>query len=228
MMVSKISLSFSLMILFLSALSQEYPQNYFRNPLNIPMQLVANFGELRANHWHMGLDIRTQQKVNLPVYAAAEGYIARIKIEPGGFGRAIYINHPNGYTTLYAHLNNFFPALEQYITEQQYNLKSWAVFLDIPPTLFPVKKGDFIAYSGSTGGSQGPHVHFEIRDTKTDKVLNPLLFGFALKDKIPPVILRLAVYDRSMSTYSQAPKLFGLKYVNGNYVPTSPLIIANT
>ena len=103
------------------------------------MQLVANFGELRANHWHMGLDIRTQQRVNLPVHAAAEGYIARVKIEPGGFGRAIYINHPNGYTTLYAHLNNFFPALEKYVKAEQYKLESWEVELEIPSNLFPVE-----------------------------------------------------------------------------------------
>src|SRR6478735_2895805 len=88
-----------------------YPQNYFRHPLNIPMQLVANFGEIRTNHWHMGLDIRTQQKVNLPVYAAADGYVARVSVEPGGFGQAIYIQHPNGYITLYGHLNAFYPAL---------------------------------------------------------------------------------------------------------------------
>jgi len=99
--------------------AQNYPKDYFRHPLNIPMQLVANFGEIRANHWHMGLDIRTQQRVNLPVYAAADGYVARIKVEPGGFGQAIYINHPNGYTTLYAHLNKFFPALDNYVMEQQ-------------------------------------------------------------------------------------------------------------
>ena len=91
--------------------AQSYPQNYFRHPLNIPMQLVANFGEIRTNHWHMGLDIRTQQKVNLPVYAAAEGYISRVSVEPGGFGQAIYIDHPNGFTTVYGHLNAFFPAL---------------------------------------------------------------------------------------------------------------------
>ena len=84
----------------------KYPQHYFRNPLDISMELAANFGELRPNHWHMGLDIRTNQKVNLPVYAAADGYIARVSVEPGGFGQAIYINHPNGYTTLYAHLNS--------------------------------------------------------------------------------------------------------------------------
>src|SRR5215216_4132705 len=187
--------------LFIQGWPQGYPQNYFRNPLNIPMQLVANFGELRANHWHMGLDIRTQQKVNLPVYAAAEGYIARVKIEPGGFGRAIYINHPNGYTTLYAHLNNFFPALEQYVKTEQYKLESWEVELEIPQNLFPVSKGSFIAYSGSTGGSQGPHVHFEIRDTKTDECLNPLLFGFPIADVVPPTISRLAMYDRNRSVY---------------------------
>src|SRR5215213_2254393 len=98
----------------------DYPKGYFRNPLNIPISLSGNFGELRSNHYHMGLDLRTNKVQNLPVFAAAEGYIARIKIEPGGFGRAIYVNHPNGYTTLYAHLNNFFPALEKYVKQNQY------------------------------------------------------------------------------------------------------------
>src|SRR4028119_257243 len=122
-------------LLFFSVLAQQktYPKGYFRNPLNIRMDLVANFGELRNNHWHMGLDIRTQQRENLPVYAAAAGYIARIKIEPNGFGRAIYINHPNGYTTLYAHLNAFMPALEKWVKEQQYQQESWAVELTLPP-----------------------------------------------------------------------------------------------
>src|SRR6478735_5452758 len=142
-----------------------YPQGYFRNPLNIPIQLAANFGELRTDHFHMGLDIRTQSRENLPVYATADGYISRIKIEPYGFGRAIYINHPNGYTTLYAHLNEFYPALEQYVKLQQYKQESWSVYLELPPGFFPVKKGDVIANSGNTGGSQGPHLHFEIRNT---------------------------------------------------------------
>jgi len=207
---------------------KNYPKGYFMWPVGAPIGLAANFGELRPDHYHMGLDCKTEKRQNLPVYAAADGYIAKIKIEPLGFGRAIYVNHPNGLTTLYAHLNNFFPALEKYAKEQQYKQESWEIFIDIPPDIFPVKKGDFIAYSGSTGGSQGPHVHFEIRDTKSDKVLNPLLFGFALKDKVPPVILRLALYDRNVSTYSQAPKLFGLKYVSGIYSPTSSLIIATT
>lgn len=194
-----------------------YPQQYFRNPLNIPMDLSANFGELRNNHWHMGLDIRTQQRENLPVYAAAEGFVSRIKVEPGGFGQAIYIDHPNGYTTLYAHLNKFYPELEQYVKEKQYELESWAVDINIPENLFPVKKGTFIAYSGNTGGSAGPHVHFEIRDTKTEQCLNPLLFGFPIQDKVAPIVYRLAMYNRNESIHTQAPVLYSLSGGGGKY-----------
>ncbi|MGZ8544123.1 MAG: peptidoglycan DD-metalloendopeptidase family protein [Flavisolibacter sp.] len=189
----------------------EYPQNYFRHPLNIKMELVANFGEIRTNHWHMGLDIRTQQRVNLRVYAAAEGFISRVLVEPGGFGQAIYIDHPNGFTTLYAHMNGFYPALDQYVRKQQYEKVSWHVDLKIPPGLFPVIKGTYIGLSGSTGGSQGPHVHFEIRDTKTENVLNPLLFRFPIPDAMPPTVSRLAMYDRNISTYEQSPQLLSLQ-----------------
>jgi murein DD-endopeptidase MepM/ murein hydrolase activator NlpD len=135
----------------------DYPHNYFRDPLAIPMSLAANFGELRPNHYHMGLDIRTAHRENLPVYAAADGYIARVSIEPFGFGQAVYINHPNGYTTVYGHLNRFLPALAAYIHKEQYRRRSWQIYLELPPSLFPVKKGDLIANSGNTGGSQGPH-----------------------------------------------------------------------
>ncbi|HVK98089.1 MAG TPA: M23 family metallopeptidase, partial [Flavisolibacter sp.] len=193
------------------AIAQKYPQGYFRHPLNIPMELVANFGEIRTNHWHMGLDIRTQQRENLPVYAAAEGYVARVVVEPGGFGQAIYIAHPNGFTTLYAHLKAFYPELEQYVTSQQYILESWRVDLKLKPGQFPVVKGQYIARSGNTGGSQGPHVHFEIRDTQTDKVLNPLLFRFPIPDAVPPTLVRLAMYDRNKSTYTQAPQLLNIQ-----------------
>lgn len=210
----------------LQAQVPQYPKGYFRNPLNVPMQLVANFGELRTNHWHMGLDIRTQQRENLPVHAAAAGYIAKIKIEPFGFGRAIYINHPNGLTTLYAHLNDFAPTIEHWVKTQQYNQQSWEVELTPPPSLFPVGKGDFIAYSGNTGGSQGPHVHFEIRETATDKCLNPLLFGFPIADAVPPALTRLGMYDRNRSVYAQSPQLIGLRKTGtGRYALTkaSPL-----
>lgn len=185
--------------------SVSYPRDFFRDPLNIPIHLAANFGELRAGHYHMGLDIRTQQKENLPVFAAADGFVTRVVIEPAGFGQAIYIRHPNGFTTLYAHLNRFFPALAAYVHEQQYRLESWQVSLDIPPGLFPVKKGDTIALSGNTGGSQGPHLHFEIRRTDGDVNCNPLLFGLPVPDNKPPTLLRLAYYDRSQGIYEQTP-----------------------
>lgn len=205
-----------------------YPKGYFQWPLGIQPALAANFGELRPNHYHMGLDCRTDHKQNLQVLAAADGYIAKVKIEPSGFGRCVYINHPNGLTTLYAHLNEFNPELEKYVTEQQYKQKSWRVFLDIPAGLFPVTKGQFFAYSGSTGASQGPHLHFEIRDTKTDKVLNPLLFGFDIKDDIAPDIYKLAVYDRSISVFEQSPKMYSLKKINGLYVTVPALITSNS
>lgn len=208
--------------------SKNYPKDYFEWPVGAEIGIAANFGELRPNHYHMGLDCRTDQKENVPVLAAADGYIAKVKIEPYGFGRCIYINHPNGLTTLYAHLNTFEPALEKYVTERQYAMKQWNVFIDIPADLFPVKKGDFIASSGNTGGSQGPHTHFEIRDAKSDKCLNPLLFGLPLEDSIPPNIIRLAVYDRTMSTYDQSPKIFPLKKINGVFTPAGGKITASS
>lgn len=202
-----------------------YPKGYFRNPLNIPISLSGNFGELRSNHYHMGLDLRTNRVENLPVYAAAEGYIARVKIEPGGFGRAIYINHPNGYTTLYAHLNAFFPALDNYIKQQQYERESWNLQLEMGPGQFPVKKGDFLAYSGNTGGSQAPHLHFEIRRTADEVNLNPMLFGFPLADNTTPNILRLAIYDRTRSIYENPPSIVAVKKT-GKIFTTSPSVIS--
>lgn len=208
---------------------KNYPKGYFAYPVGAKIGLAANFGELRPNHWHMGFDCRTDQKQNMPIYAAAEGYIAKIKIEPWGFGRAIYINHPNGLTTLYAHLNDFYPELEAWIKQQQYGQESWKIFLeDFPPNLFPVTKGQFIAYSGNTGGSQGPHLHFEIRDTKTDKVLNPGLFGFNIPDGVPPKISRLAIYDRCKSVFEQIPIIRPVSQKGKQFKISADTILINT
>lgn len=233
MNVRKLAVLWYFLVIFISGNAQvfparNYPQNYFQWPVLAKHALAANFGELRPNHYHMGLDCKTDQRENIPVVAAADGYIAKVKIEPFGFGRCIYINHPNGLTTLYAHLNEFYPALEKYITDLQYKTESWKIFVDIPEGLLPVKKGQQIAFSGNTGGSQGPHTHFEIRDTRTDKVLNPFLFGLGLADNISPDIHRLAMYDRCVSTYEQSPKFFSLKKTNGVYSVTPALIITNT
>jgi len=194
-----------------------YPQGYFQDPLDLPIHLAGNYGELRPDHFHMGLDMKTNGRENYPVYAAADGYISHIKIEPSGFGNAVYINHPNGYTTVYVHLNSFFPALQTYVRQRQYRLEKWEVFLDIPPDLFPVRKGQFIASSGNTGGSMAPHLHFEIRDTKTDENRNPLLFGLPIADNTPPVLLRLGLYDGNESTYLQPPRLYPLIRPSADY-----------
>lgn len=200
-------------------------KGYFRNPMNIPISLSANFGELRNNHWHMGLDIRTQQKVDLPVYAAADGYVSRVSVAPFGFGQCIYIDHPNGFTTVYAHLNSFYPALDKYVKDLQYEKESWAVDLKPEPGQFPVKKGQLIANSGNTGGSQGPHLHFEIRETISEVCVNPLLFGFADADNIPPVINRLAVYDRTKGLYEQAPRMVSVVKPKAGGLTTNPATI---
>jgi hypothetical protein len=222
-----------LVIIYCPAFSQifpakNYPKGYFRDPLNIPISLAGNFGELRPNHYHMGLDIRTNHRENLPVFAAADGYIAHIKVEPAGFGQAVYINHPNGYTTVYGHLNDFFPALSAYVKRQQYKMESWRVFLDIPPGMFPVKKGDLIAYSGNTGGSEAPHVHFEIRSTADDVNKNPMLFGMLIEDNTAPVILRLAVYDRTKSIYEQSPRILPVRRSGNFYSLANGIIITNS
>jgi hypothetical protein len=210
-----------LMVAGAYAQQKTYPAGYFRYPLSIAPKLNANFGEMRPNHFHMGLDLFTERRENLPIYAAADGYVARLKIEPGGFGRAIYLNHPNGFTTLYAHMNDFMPELEAYLKKKQYEAESWRTELTLPANLFAVKKGQFIGYSGNTGGSQGPHVHFEIRETVSEKCLNPLLFGFNIPDQVPPDLKNLAIYDRNQSVYEQAPRIVPLTKKSNVYSPSS-------
>lgn len=198
-----------------------YPKNYFQIPLKIPIELAGNFGEVRPNHFHSGMDIKTQGKENLPVYAAADGYISRIKLEKGGFGHALYITHPNGFTTLYAHLNDFAPKIQKYLTEQQYKNKSWMVDLLPDPSAFPIKKGEQIAWSGNTGGSTAPHLHFEIRNTADQSPLNPQLFGFKINDNIAPKVTKIAIYDLTKGVYEQTPRIFEVREKGGIYKPVN-------
>lgn len=211
------------------ATAQKYPQDYFRNPLNIPILLAGNFGECRGGHFHSGLDIKTTGKENLPVFAAGDGYVSRIKMDKGGFGHALYVTHPNGYTTLYAHLNNFAPKIQKYLREKQYAAEKWDVDLSLTADQFPVKKGEQIAFSGNTGSSSAPHLHFEIRDTRSEHPLNPQLFGLEVVDKKAPVPLEVAIYDMRRSIYEQSPRLLTLKKSGEMYMPSSGAeVISNT
>ncbi|MBL7720068.1 MAG: M23 family metallopeptidase [Flavipsychrobacter sp.] len=213
-------LLFFLLLLPLAATAQNYPQDYFRSPVNIPILLAGNFGECRGGHFHSGLDIKTNGKENLPIYAVADGYISRIKMDKGGFGHALYITHPNGYTTLYAHLNKFVPKVQRYLREQQYAREKWDIDLYPDAGMFPVKKGEQIAFSGNTGSSTAPHLHFEIRDTKTEHPLNPQLFGFKVTDTKAPIPLEIAIYDLRRSLYEQSPRVLPLKKTGTTYIPT--------
>ncbi len=216
---------FLLLILFYTpifAQQTDYPKDYFRPPLDIPMQLSGNFGELRSNHFHAGFDFRTQQKEGFPVHAVADGYISRIKISSYGYGKAIYIDHPNGYTTLYGHLQKGYGKVEAYIRAEQYKQQSYEIEVFPKPGELPVLKGDTIALSGNTGGSDGPHLHFEFRDTKSEKIINPLYFGLDIKDTRKPFVSSLVAYplgDSSSVNQSARPIIIGLSLqADGSYI----------
>lgn len=175
--------------------SQSYPKDYFRPPLDIPLYLSGTFGELRSNHFHSGIDIKTQGVQGKNIYAIADGYVSRIKVSEGGYGKTIYLTHPNGYVSVYGHLQKFNDVLEKFIINLQYKKESFVVESFPHKEMFKVKKGDVIALSGNTGGSMGPHLHFEIREEATQYPVNPLLFeSMKIKDFTRPKILGLAIY----------------------------------
>lgn len=190
---------------FLFAQTQ-YPKDYFRPPLDIPMQLSGNFGELRPNHFHAGFDLKTNQKEGLNVYAIADGYVSRIKISTFGNGKCIYITHPNGYTSVYGHLQTTVGPIQDYVKKTHYKEKAYEIEMLLKPDELPVTKGQLIALSGNTGSSEGPHLHFEIRDTKTEFVINPIFFGFDqnIKDTKKPTLSSLYVYPLYNATVNQS------------------------
>lgn len=188
----------------LFAQKKDYPKDYFVSPLDIPLHLSGSFGELRTNHFHSGLDFKTQQIEGHNILSCADGYVSRIKISSYGYGKAIYITHPNGYTTVYAHLQRFASNIEEYVKKQQYSKKSFEVELFPEASLLKVSKGQLIGYSGNSGSSGGPHLHFEFRDTKSENVINPLFFGFdkMIKDTKKPTLNKIWVYPLGESSFA--------------------------
>lgn len=199
--------------------TKTYPQNYFRSPIDQTIRLSGTFGELRPNHLHSGIDIKaTGGKNGQPIYAIADGYIARIKVQSGGYGNALYLVHPNGYMSVYAHLQNFEKNVAKYIKKTQYEKQSFNVDLYLNGTTFRVKKGEKIGNLGTSGRSFGPHLHFEIRDNKTQKPINPLLFGLKMEDDIRPKLHNVKIYHLNDKLETMDTKIHSLvKKGGGKY-----------
>ncbi|KAF2518508.1 M23 family metallopeptidase [Flavobacterium salilacus subsp. salilacus] len=205
-----------LLFTVLSFAQQPYPENYFRSPLDLPLHPSGTFGEVRRNHFHTGLDYRTEQKTGFPVYAAADGYVSRIKVSSYGYGTALYIDHPNGYTTLYGHLEAYAPKIDSIVRAEQYKKQSFEIEMFFKPDEIPVTQGEVVALSGNSGGSGGPHLHFEYRDTKTEAIINPLHFGLKklMNDTKAPAVKGLMVYalsDDAVADGSKKPHLVKLR-----------------
>ena len=195
-------LFFILLSAFFVQAQQIYPQDYFRSPIDFRMLLSGTFGELRPDHFHTGIDIKTRSVEGASVYAAADGYISRIKISAFGTGKTLYLTHSNGFVSVYGHLSAFEKSLATYAKEQQYKRKTFEVDLYLKKDQFKFAKGDIIALSGNSGSSGGPHLHFEIRDEKTQEPINPLLFGIKVKDYIRPVINSIRVYPSGKKPFN--------------------------
>ena len=205
-------------------------EDYYLFPINpgSTNYLAGTMGEMRGTHFHGGIDIRTGGQTGLPVYAAADGYISRVRVQSGGFGHVLYMRHPNGTTTVYAHLEQFAEHLESYLLTNQYRQQSYFIDLYPPSDRFAFRKGEIIAYSGNTGSSSGPHLHFEIRDPK-QRVLDPLKFGFSeIKDNIRPTLQRIAF--ACLDGDARVNGVFGrfeypVTYTSGGYRLTKPIAL---
>jgi hypothetical protein len=202
-----------------------YPQDYFRSPLDVTLVLSGTFAELRSNHFHSGLDIKTQQRTGLKVYAAAQGYVSRIKVSHYGYGKALYITHPNGYVSVYAHLSKFSPQIQKYIKACQYDKENYEVEVFPSPDELPISADDIVAFSGNSGSSGGPHLHFEIRDNE-ERPINPMLFGLNVKDTKAPFLIAVYAYPKDKNSHvNQIKKRKELRLIpnkNGDY-STEPI-----
>lgn len=219
------------LLLFNAPGEEPKDKSLFISPVKIPLSLSANFGELRTDHFHSGIDIKTEGVTGKEIVAAAEGYVYRISVSPGGFGKALYLRHPSGYSTVYGHLDKFTPEIEKYVISRQYEEKSYLITLWPPKERFQFKQGDLIAYSGNSGSSSGPHLHYEIRKSDEEVPVNPLRFKFGIQDDSEPVIENLIIYPISRKTMinnQNKPLKINVAGFNGNYhIPSGNDIFIN-
>ncbi|MCF6241399.1 MAG: M23 family metallopeptidase [Bacteroidales bacterium] len=198
----------------------KYPQHYFRSPIDFQIQIAGNFGELRSNHFHTGLDILTEGVQGKKVYSIADGYVSRINVSGGGYGNALYITHPNGYVSVYGHLKSFRKDIAAYLDSIRHEKHVFSINLYPLPHQFPVKKGDFIALSGNSGRSSGPHIHFEIRERDSEEPVNPFLFGIKIKDDVAPRIFSITQYNfnDTIDWDNFTKKTYSYKYISGKTI----------
>ena len=191
----------------------------FKSPIGIPILLSGNFAELRSNHFHTGIDIKTRGVSGYKIYAVDSGFVSRINVSHWGYGNALYIDHPSGYTSVYGHLSKFSNKIQNFVRQQQYKQQSETVTLYLDSSEFPLACGEVVALSGNSGSSSGPHLHFEIRETKTEKPVNPLLFNFEVKDNIPPSIFNIKLYplDAGFVNGSQNNQLIPVQKSENGY-----------
>ena len=222
--LKKSFLSFCLLSILFKLNSQEYNLN---SPIDLPLNLSGTFGEFRSSHFHYGLDITTNKKPGYSVYSIDNGSIIRIRVSTSGYGKALYIDHSNGLTSVYGHLKEFSPKIQEYIKEQQYLNKSYNIqkFFNVGDLV--VNRGDLIGYSGNTGGSSGPHLHFEIRDTKSQNPINPLSFKYKYEDNKRPVIRSLYIFDETDSFKKNNPKKYFIKKINDSIYESKKVIYNN-
>jgi hypothetical protein len=181
--------------LLTGGLSITVQSQQLRNPFDFPILLSGNFGELRNNHFHAGIDFKTQGVEGKTIHAVKDGFVSRISVSPWGYGNALYIDHPDGTTTVYGHLKAFTDTIAAYVKNNQYESESFPIDLIPETNRFPVKEGDVIALSGNTGSSGGPHLHFEVRNTESDEVMDPLdYYRQQITDKRAPKILGIMAY----------------------------------
>lgn len=175
-------------------------QQRYAQPLTAPNRVTGTFAELRPNHFHTGLDLGTLGVEGHEIYAAEDGWVSRIAVSPYGYGKALYIDHPDGHTTVYAHLSRYAAPIDSVVRAEQYAQMSFAVDMTLNAGAVPVRRGQVVAYSGNSGGSGGPHLHFEVRDTKSERPINPLEFISIAPDSTPPTIYGVKLYSTDDTT----------------------------
>ncbi|MEZ5024225.1 MAG: M23 family metallopeptidase [Chitinophagales bacterium] len=222
-------------LVLLCSSNTSYGQNYpeypypaeFGNPLGIDWKLSGTFGEPRGNHFHAGTDIKTNGAVGYKLYAVQDGYVARIKVSPYGYGNALYIAHPNGYTSVYAHMSEFNTQIDSLLKHYQYATQEFEQDIYLDSDKLKVKKGDIIGLSGNSGGSAGPHLHFELRESNSQFPINPLLFGYEVLDNKPPTIngIKVTSIPEGKSYYDvEGKRLDLLKGEKGYYLKDTLLL----